>query len=75
MTMFCEQSLRRLRNCVTSMKAIIRTEAIRDGRLAERSDLIALLRSRICFDHKMGKCSHSACYELSDIVSQLENKS
>lgn len=41
----------------------------------ERDKIVALLASKICFDFmKLGKCDHSACYEITDIIIRINNR-
>lgn len=39
---------------------------------AERDAIIKLANDKICFNYQeLGKCDHSACYELFDLVKKI----
>jgi hypothetical protein len=41
----------------------------------ERDKIVQLMASKICFDFmKLGKCDHSACYEITDIIIRINNR-
>lgn len=45
-----------------------------NGKVSERSYIIALISSKICFDNKAGSCEHIACYNYADLVEVLRKE-
>jgi hypothetical protein len=42
---------------------------------AERERIITLVQKKVCFDYRnSGRCDHSACYEMIDLVALIEGK-
>lgn len=48
------------------------SEGRRDGLKAKTQEILKWAGERICFDNKNdGRCDHSACYELQNLVREL----
>lgn len=47
-------------------------EGHKDGRKAKTEEVIAWAKQRVCLDNiDNGSCDHSACYELQNLIRQL----
>ncbi len=51
------------------------TESFIDGRKLERTEIVRMMKDRICYDHiEKHKCDHSACYALEDLIREITEK-
>jgi hypothetical protein len=62
---------------VTTKMSPLRQKDIRTGTQQERERIIALAKSKVCFDNRdKGECDHSVCYGMIDLIAVIgrENK-